>query len=72
MSLGLRPGAPPQTMSAILGGCAIPGLMVNVGYAVLFSTTVMSRIWQKSRRLIEEALATIFGYAGISLLLSKP
>lgn len=72
MSLGLQQDAAPQTMAAILGGCAILGLVVNLGYALLFSTSTISRIWQKSRRWIEGVLAAVFGYAGLRLLLSKP
>lgn len=72
MSLGLQQDSAPETIAAILGGCAILGLAVNVGYALLFSTKVMRRIWQKSRRWIDGALAATFGYGGIRLLLSKP
>jgi Putative threonine efflux protein len=72
MSLGLQQDSAPGTMAAILGGCAILGLAMNVGYALLFSTRVMRRIWQKSRRWIEGILTAIFGYGGIRLLLSKP
>ncbi|MGO4570019.1 LysE family translocator [Rhizobium sp. 2YAF20] len=71
MSLGLRPDASPHTFQAIVAGCAILGFLVNVGYALIFSTTLMARAYQKSRRWIEGTLAAIFGYAGIRLLLSK-
>ena len=72
MSLGLRPDAPSYTFHAIIMGCAVLGLLVNVGYALVFSTPPMGRAYQKSRRWIEGALAAIFGYAGIRLLLSRP
>lgn len=71
MSLGLRPDAPPNTFQAIIAGCAILGLSVFVGYALIFSTAFMGRAYQKSRRWIEGTLAMVFGYAGIRLLLSK-
>lgn len=72
MSLGLRPDAPSYTFQAIIVGCAVLGLLINVGYALVFSTTLMGRAYQKSGRWIEGALAAIFGYAGIRLLLSRP
>ncbi|MGV8936276.1 MAG: LysE family translocator [Allorhizobium sp.] len=71
MSLGLRPDAPPYTMQAIIAGCAVIGFLVFVGYALMFSTAVMGRGYQKSRRWIEGTLAMVFGFAGIRLLLSK-
>ncbi|MFN3526329.1 MAG: LysE family translocator [Paracoccus sp. (in: a-proteobacteria)] len=71
MSLGLRPDAPGYTFAAIIGGCAVLGILVFVGYAVVFSTAPMVRSYQKARRWIEGTLALFFGYAGIRLLLSK-
>lgn len=71
MSLGLRPNAPSHTLPAILSGCAVIGLFVFVGYAFVFSTVILGRAYQKSRRWIEGTLALVFGYAGLRLLLSK-
>ncbi len=71
MSLGLRPDAPSYTLQAIIAGCAILGVTVFVGYALMFSTALMGRAYRKSRRWIEGTLAMFFGYAGIRLLLSK-
>lgn len=72
MSLGLRADGPSWTMQAIIAGCAVLGLTVNVGYALIFSTAVMGRAYQVARRWIEGGLAAIFGYAGIRLLFLKP
>lgn len=72
MSLGLRPDSPSWTMQAIIAGCAVLGLAVNIGYALIFSTEVMGRAYRKSRRWIEGGLAAIFGYAGVRLLMLKP
>lgn len=71
MSLGLRPDAPAYTLAAIVGGCAVIGFTVFIGYALMFSTAVMGRAYRKSRRWIEGTLAMVFGFAGIRLLLSK-
>lgn len=72
MSLGLQPAALSYTMPAIIAGCAVLGLVVNIGYALIFSTEVMNRAYQKSRCWIEGALAAILGYAAFRLLLSRP
>ncbi|NGO62132.1 LysE family transporter [Rhizobium daejeonense] len=71
MSLGLRPDAPAYTLAAIVGGCAVIGFSVFIGYALMFSTAVMGRAYRKSRRWVESTLAMVFGFAGIRLLLSK-
>lgn len=72
MSLGLGPGAPPYTMQIMIAGCAVLGLTINVGYALIFSTDAMGQGYRKSRRWIEGTMAALFGYAGFRLLFSKP
>lgn len=72
MSLGLRPDAPPHTLAAIIAGCAVIGLTIFVGYALIFSAAPMGRAYRRARRWIEGTLAAVFGYAGLRLLLSKP
>lgn len=71
MSLGLRADSPSYTFPAIVMGCAVLGLFVFGGYAVVFSTPLMVRAYQRSRRWIEGILSAAFAYAGIRLLLSK-
>lgn len=71
MSLGLYPGAPAFTIYAILGGCAALGLVIFVGYALLFSTGVMARAYRKSRRWVEGTLAVVFACAGLHLLTGR-
>ncbi|MCD2180041.1 LysE family translocator [Rhizobium sp. C1] len=72
MTLGLKPDAPAYTLPAIIGGCAVLGFIVFIGYALLFSTAAMANGYRKARRVIEGTLAAVFGYAGLRLLLSKP
>lgn len=71
MSLGLTANAPAHALHAIIGGCAVIGCTVFVGYAVLFSTKAIGRAYAKARRFIEGTLAIVFGYAGLRLLLTK-
>ncbi len=55
----------------IVVGCAMFGILVFGGYALVFSTPPMARAYQKGRRWIESTLSAFFGYAGIRLLLSR-
>lgn len=71
LSLGLGPQAPPQVLPAILAGCGALGLMVFLGYALVFSTAGMGRAYRRARRWIEGALALVFGSAGLRLLLAR-
>ncbi len=71
MSIGLQPGADASTLAAILVGCGVLGITIFCGYALLFSTAPAIRVYQRSRRYIEGALAMFFGFAGIRLLLSR-
>ncbi len=71
MSLGLQPNSPAFILPAILAGCAMLGTAIFGGYALLFSTAPMVRIYTKARRWIEGSLACLFSYAGLRLLLSR-
>ena len=71
MTLGLKPDAAPYNLAAILGGCLVLGIIVNGGYALIFSTSPMVYAYQKTRRWIEGTLAVVFGFAGLRLLSAK-
>lgn len=68
MSLGLRQDAPAGILPAIVGGCAILGVIVFGGYALLFSTASMVALYSSLRRWIESVLFAIFAVAGLKLL----
>ena len=53
MTLGLGPGASWHTVTAILGGCAVLSVTIFCGYAIVFSTAPMIRIYRRARRWIE-------------------
>lgn len=71
MSLGLQPDAPASLPYAIVGGCAVLGVVVFGGYAVVFSTAVMVAAYRRARRWIEAGLALFFGFAGLRLLATR-
>lgn len=71
VTLGL--GAEPSwhDVAAILAGCAILSVMIFAGYALVFSTEPMIRLYRRARRGIEGVLAAFFGFAGLRLLMSR-
>lgn len=70
MSLGIRPDMPAGTLPAIIGGCALLGMVVFGGYALLFSTGPMIALYAGMRRWIEGGLSALFAVAGLKLITS--
>lgn len=70
LTLGLGPDASSQSVAVILGGCFILSVMIFCGYALVFSTAPMVRLYRLARRWTEGVLAALFGFAGLRLLLS--
>ncbi|MDH6232996.1 threonine/homoserine/homoserine lactone efflux protein [Mesorhizobium soli] len=68
MSLGLRQDAPSGVLPAIIGGCALLGILVFGGYAVIFSTAPMVALYGRLRRWIEGGLCALFAVAGLKLI----
>lgn len=71
MSIGLGENAHAATVFAIMGGCAILGATIFFGYALIFSTAPMVRLYNRARRAIEATVAMVFAFAGVQLLLSR-
>lgn len=69
MSLAFREDAPAGMLPAIIGGCAILGVIVFGSYALLFSTASMIALYTRLRRWIESVLSVVFAAAGLKLLL---
>ncbi|WP_223567587.1 LysE family translocator [Agrobacterium tumefaciens] len=69
MSLGFREDAPAGMLPAIIGGCAILGVIVFGSYALLFSAASMIALYTRLRRWIESVLSVVFAAAGLKLLL---
>lgn len=70
MTLGLDAGSSPHRVVVILLGCAILSVTIFCGYAIVFSTAPMIRLYRRARRWIEGTLAVFFGLAGLKLLLT--
>lgn len=70
MSLGLRGDAPDGTVAAIFGGCALLGVIIFGGYAILFSTARMIACYNRLRRWIQGLFSALFAVAGLKLLIA--
>jgi threonine efflux protein len=71
VALGLGADASWHDVATILSGCAILSVTIFCGYALVFSTTPMIRLYRRARRWIEGVLAVFFGVAGLRLLMSQ-
>ncbi|MBZ6387472.1 LysE family translocator [Pantoea piersonii] len=71
MSVALKPGAAASTLPTIIFGCATICVLVFCGYALLFSTAVMSAFYRRIRRGLDALLACCFTIAGLKLVFSR-
>ena len=63
VALALPAGASAWDALTIVLGCVPLGLAVFGGYAIAFSTAVARRVYARTRRGFDAALAAVFGYA---------
>jgi threonine efflux protein len=70
VTLGLGAEASWHDVATILAGCAVLSVTIFGGYALVFSTAPMNRLYRRARRGIEGVLAAFFGFAGLRLLFS--
>lgn len=71
MSVALKPGVAASALPLILSGCAAICVAVFCGYALLFSTALMSAFYRRIRRGLDALLACCFAVAGLKLVLSR-
>lgn len=72
IAIGLPAGSTPGDVALVVGGCAVIGVGVFLGYAIVFSTGVSRRVYLRLRRLIGALAAAIFGGLGVRLVLAEP
>lgn len=72
VTLGLGAEATWDDVATILAGCAALSATIFGGYALVFSTASMIRLYRRSRRGIECVLAAVFGFAGLSAFSLTP
>ena len=71
VSLALPVAAQTSQALAVVAGCMLIGALVFGGYALLFSAVRARRLYARSRRGLEGALAVVFAAAGIRLLTGR-
>ena len=71
ISLGLTPGAPLWVAAVIVGGTVVLSAVINLSYALVFSTPLMVRAYGRARRSIQAAMGAFFGLAGLRLLTDR-
>ncbi|WP_422375185.1 LysE family translocator [Roseibium sp.] len=70
VSLGVQDGGPWWIGIPILVGTVGLSFLVNVGYALLFSTSLMLAAYRRARRAIQAAFGAFFTFAGVKILSS--
>jgi threonine/homoserine/homoserine lactone efflux protein len=68
LSVGVQDGAPSWHSFAMFGGCAVLGMVVFFGYALLFSTVRAQILYARARRPIELLFGIVFGLIGLRLI----
>lgn len=71
VTLGIGTNSSWPQVAAFLGGCIALSISIFCGYAIIFSTAPMVRLYRRARRWIEGVLSAVFAFAGIRLLLSR-
>ena len=60
-----------STLPIIICSCAVIGVFVFDGYALLFSTAMMGAFYRRIRRGLDALLACCFALAGLKLVFSR-
>ena len=71
LSTGVQQGAPLWHSMAMFGSCAILGVCVFAGYALVFSTAGAQAVYARARRPIELLFGLVFGVAGLKLIVQQ-
>ncbi len=70
-SLGIPPGAAYGDLVIVIAAVGLQSVLVFHGYAILFSSKPMTRLYLKTRRWFEGIFAIAFGLAGVKVLATR-
>ena len=70
-SLGIPPGTGVEQLAIVIAAVGLQSFLVFHGYALLFSSKGMTRVYLKLRRWFEGAFAIGFGAASFKILTAK-
>ena len=66
-SMGIPAGTPPSELLIVIAAVGLQSLLIFHGYALLFSSKVMTRVYLRLRRFFEGAFAIGFGAASVKI-----
>lgn len=70
-SMGIPAGTPPSELLIIIAAVSTQSFVIFHGYALLFSSKAMTRLYLRLRRIFEGAFALGFGVAGMKILTTR-
>lgn len=70
-AIGIPHDAPPSALALVIGAVGLQSAIVFHGYALLFSNSVITRVYLRLRRGFEAVFAVAFGVAGIKVLTAR-
>lgn len=70
-SLGVPPGSTWENLATIIVAVGVQSALVFHGYALLFSSPRMVRVYSRFRRAFEAVFACVFGAAGLRILTAR-
>ena len=71
LSIGVQQGAPAWHSIAMFGSCAVLGVIIFLGYALVFSTPRAQAVYAKARRGFDLLFGAVFGAAGVMLITER-
>lgn len=70
-AIGIPHEAPTSALALVIGAVGLQSAIVFHGYALLFSSRVITRVYLKLRRGFEAVFAVAFGIAGVKVLTAR-
>lgn len=71
LAIGVQQDAPAWQALVMFGSCALLGIFVFLGYALVFSTDRARAIYARARRFFEFLFGCVFGTAGLMLITDR-
>ena len=71
LAIGVQQGAPAWHSLVMFGGCAVLGVCIFLGYALVFSTARAQAVYLRARRGLEAGFGLVFGAAGVALITDR-
>jgi threonine efflux protein len=70
-AIGLPPGASPETLATVIAAIGLQSFVIFHGYALLFSSGAIARVYARLRRWFDATFAVAFGAASLKILTAR-